>query len=279
MLDLFTQPVFAIDNSHPFGCTNNLWSNVFDQIEYQRRLDGQRQRRFELEKYYHQLAQQEQAERQRRLDAERKRNQGQVFVKQVETNNVHQIQLYKNAGDFGSYEIRLIQNRNSGYVLKIISEAEEFLKAFELEPKRIDVEHIDWKYHPELNVLTINLPIKNQTAEHKKKQIKAKSIEKAYKKNRKHEKTKLKALKKKEKKLRKLEEDRKEQEKEQVTDSKTQTPISKLFTSVSDSSETSEYETPSESDSDNDNVPKVKHSPTMEEVEDEEFVLLRKRFQ
>lgn len=197
------------------------------------------------------------------LEAQRRSHEtpGSLTVKHYEDEDCHQLQFFKRNGDFSSYEISLIR-KGGEYVVKISSDADLVEKLFSINKSLIDVDGIDYKWNRESSALVVNLPKRHKHDIRKLAKVE-KHREKLLRKQKRKQEKKLK------KELKKLQ--REEKKHEPVPEPE---PVSEP-----DTPETSDFETPSESSDVEDSEPiKHTHSPTMEEVEDEEFVLLRKKF-
>ncbi|ODV80828.1 uncharacterized protein CANTADRAFT_178686 [Suhomyces tanzawaensis NRRL Y-17324] len=201
-------------------------------------------------------------------------------VKQVDTKEGCQIQISKDSGDFESYKIRLAEHGEE-FQLKISSEVDEFERIFTIDSSMADMELITWKLYREEGLLVINIP-KHKKGKHTlraahKESKKQRRLERELKRRRKEQK-RLRAAKKLAKRQRKQ-----EQEQEDYNDNSSSGVdeahlLQHQFeeSSEPETSETSEYETPS-TDSECDSHPESHSSsptkPTLEEIEDEEFVM------
>lgn len=102
----------------------------------------------------HQLQQQQYQEQ---LQAQRPK-----IIKKVETEDVYQIQFFKESGNFNSYEVKVLRTLGNSNVVNLVieSEADEFRKVFQFNLDDIDVRQIDWEYYQLENVLVLNIPKK-----------------------------------------------------------------------------------------------------------------------
>lgn len=84
------------------------------------------------------------------------------IIKKVETEDVFQIQIHKNSGDFHSYEVKVIRAYGNADLVNLIieSKADEFSKVFQFHLDDIEVSNIDWEYFERDNVLVLNVPKK-----------------------------------------------------------------------------------------------------------------------
>lgn len=210
-----------------------------------------------------------------------------LVVKQYEDENCHQIQLFKRFGDFSSYEISLVRKAGD-YIVKVSSDLDQVQKCFSINKSLIDISGVDYKWYHEANALVVNLPKKHKHEGRSAKKEKLRE-RRVHKQKKKQERRLRKELRKRQAEERKQHKHEKRTQ-EPVTEAQPATepehrteaqPVSggELWTEA-ETPETSDFETPSET-SDNEDLEPLghSHSPTMEEVEDEEFVLLRKKFE
>lgn len=99
---------------------------------------------------------------------------GPKILKKVETEDQYQIQIFKDHGDFTSYEVKAVKSQQSfsfqGYqpeLLDIIiqSKNDNFLKTFQFDLNDIDVSSIDWEWYKDDNVLVLNIPKKRKVCD------------------------------------------------------------------------------------------------------------------
>lgn len=84
------------------------------------------------------------------------------IVKKVEAEDKYQIQIFKEYGDFNSYEVRAVRDAYIPGVINIVIESprDSFKKVFQFELNSIELEQIDWEYFESDNVLVLNIPKK-----------------------------------------------------------------------------------------------------------------------
>ena len=221
------------------------------ELEYQRQLQLERERQRKLEQQ-RQLQYQLELERQAEKEQKRERLQNMrtsrntvVNVEQAENDDCLQIQLFKDYGTFASYEVRVV--KKSGKVfLKIESNKDHFFKMYEMNTKALDMGKINWKWFRDENALIISIP--------KIKESKKKSHKKHA-----HKEKKLKV------------DIPKPSESAVFSDSEPESvESSKMERTSSDASEHKNFEVVS---------PTIKQhrTPSIEDVEDEEFILYRKQ--
>lgn len=218
-------------------------------------------------------------------------------VKQVETVDGYQIQIAKKYGDFNGYEIRVIRDLSGDYLLKIEGNNDQFKKLYQLNPEEVEIGEVDWKWFRNENILVLNIPKSEHKYEEKKKlkSVKNANCKKSdHRRKARHEKRlrrkvdKIEAAIQEEQRQRNSEkqEEKEEEYQKQQEDSHCK-PISNetLFeheenieVAPSDSSTALESDSSSETESIESEPIKVKKNrlPSIEEVEDEEFILLRK---
>lgn len=80
-----------------------------------------------------------------------------VLDKQIETDNLYQIQIFKRHGNFNGYQIRAIRTQLGQRLFKIMGLEDIFEKLYELSDK-VDIKNIDWKWFKHENALVVNLP-------------------------------------------------------------------------------------------------------------------------
>lgn len=218
-----------------------------------------------------------------RTDAQRRGERPRdLVVKQYEDENCHQIQFFKRYGDFSSYEISLVRKAGD-YIVKVNSDLDQVQKTFSVSKSLIDIGGVDYRWYREANALVVNLPKKHK---HEGRSSKKEKL---------HERRVHKQKRKQERRLRKeLRKRQAEERRQHKHEQHTEEPVleaqplsveappaseAELWTEA-ETPETSDFETPSET-SDNEDLEPLRpsHSPTMEEVEDEEFVFLRKKFE
>ncbi|KAL7666920.1 hypothetical protein ABC855_g582 [[Candida] zeylanoides] len=93
------------------------------------------------------------AERQRQLRKPR-------IIKKVETEDAYQLQIFKEQGNFTSYEVQAVKKPGNRVHLVIVSEEDDFHKIFEFSLNEIEVSQIDWEWYKSENVLVLNIPKK-----------------------------------------------------------------------------------------------------------------------
>lgn len=100
-------------------------------------------------------------EAQRRLQAQRALAK---IVKKVETEDSYQFQIYKEYGNFDSYEVKVLKHYDFKYNnlinLVILSGPDNFKKVFQFNVNDIEINQIDWEYFGNENVLVLNVPKK-----------------------------------------------------------------------------------------------------------------------
>lgn len=93
------------------------------------------------------------SERQRQLRKPR-------IIKKVETEDAYQLQIFKEQGNFNSYEVQAVKKPGNRVHLVIVSEEDDFQKIFEFSLNEIEVSQIDWEWYKSENVLVLNIPKK-----------------------------------------------------------------------------------------------------------------------
>lgn len=216
---------------------------------------------FDVFDQFHRLQLQRQAE----LCAMRK----QVFLKQVEDDQTHQIQMFKRVGNFGSYEIKIVQRANE-YLLRISSDKDNFERVFALDPNYVDLEGIDFHHFKDNGVLIINIPRIGSRAE---------SVDKAQRKQERQRARELRRQARVQRRLRRLERHARKNRADTVVELNNPAAVAEFDPGEARHLESdSEISTPDASEEE-DVVPvRPKHTPLLEEVEDEEFITLRKKF-
>lgn len=274
MIAYYTSPHYNIDAFNPFnfGGHNLLINDVMHQLDKQF--------------YYNQS--------QKMLMQMSKPSS----IRQVETVDGYQIQIAKKYGGFNGYEIRVIRDLSGEYLLKIEGNNDQFEKLYHLNPEEVEIREIDWKWFRNENILVLNIPKSEHRYEGKKK---VKSVKKAnckksaHRRKARHEKNmhrkldKLEAVLQEEQRERNSgkQEERGEYHKEQGGDQRKLVSNEELFEheehievppSPAQSNTALESDSSSETESVESESIKVKKNrlPSIEEVEDEEFILLRK---
>lgn len=270
MISYYTSPHYNTDPFNPYciGSHKSLFNDVMHQ--------------FDRQFYYNQS--------QKMLEKMSKPSS----VKQVETADGYQIQIAKRFGDFNGYEVKVIRDLSGDFLLKIEGNNDQFERKYELDPEMVEIREIDWKWFRNENVLVLNIPKRKYRQEERKK---VKSVKKS---NCKKSSPKRKVVndKRLHHKLDKLEADLKEEQrqrnsekqeeylKQQENDQRSLTSDEALFeheenipSLSAESSPALESDTSSETESIESEPIKAKKKnrlPSIEEVEDEEFILLRK---
>ncbi|CAK7892210.1 hypothetical protein CAAN3_01S08988 [[Candida] anglica] len=104
----------------------------------------------------------------RRREAEAQRQRQLVrprIVKKVESEDSFQLQIFKEYGNFNSYEVQVVKKPGNKAHLIISSEEDEFQKIFEFSLEDIDVQKIDWEHYSAEKVLVLNIPKKQNAPE------------------------------------------------------------------------------------------------------------------
>lgn len=277
MISYYTSPHYNFDVFNPFcvGSHSSLNNSLFNDMMHQ--LDKQL--------YYNQS--------QKMLEKMSKPSD----VKQVETADGYQIQIAKRFGDFIGYEVRVIRNLSGDYLLKIKGNNDQFERLYELDPEMVEINEIDWKWFRNENVLVLNIPKREHRHEERKrvKNVKKSSCKKSphkrkitYDKSLHHKLDKLAAALKEEQRQRNSEEQEEDYSKQQENNQQNLTRDEPHFeheenielpSLSAESSSALESNTSSETESIESEPIKAKKKsrlPSIEEVEDEEFILLRK---
>mgnify|MGYP001183474250 CR=1 FL=1 len=273
MIAYYNSPHYNIDAFNPFniGSHNLLFNDVMHQLDKQF--------------YYNQS--------QKMLAQISKPSS----VKQVETVDGYQIQIAKKYGDFNGYEIRVIRDLSGDYFIKIEGNNDQFKKLYQLNPEEVEIGEIDWKWFRNENILVLNIPKSEHKYEERKK---LKSVKKAnckksdHRRKARHEKRlrrkvdKIEAALQEEQRQRNSEKQEEEEEEYQKQQEDSHCKLIRneaLFeheenieVAPSDSSTALESDSSSETETIESEPIKVKKNrlPSIEEVEDEEFILLRK---
>lgn len=84
------------------------------------------------------------------------------IVKKVETEDAYQIQIFKQNGDFNSYELKVLRTYGNPKLVNLVveSRADDFRKIFQFSVDDIDIQSIDWEHFKQENVLVLNIPKK-----------------------------------------------------------------------------------------------------------------------
>lgn len=269
MIAYYTSPHCNIDAFNPFsiGSHNLLFNDVMHQLDKQF--------------YYNQS--------QKMLTQMSKPSS----VKQIEIADSYRIQIAKKYGDFNGYEIRVIRDSAGDYLLKIEGNNDHFTKLYQLNPEEIEIGEIDWKWFRNENILVLNIPKREHRYEGKKKlkSVKKSNCKKsAHRRKARHEKSlhrkldKLEAALQEEQRQRNSEGQEEEDcQKQQAEDQYKLISNEALFEheeniEVPASDTSTALESSSETESTESEPIKIKKNrlPSIEEVEDEEFILLRK---
>mmetsp|Transcript_6794 Transcript_6794/g.6708 ORF Transcript_6794/g.6708 Transcript_6794/m.6708 type:complete len:277 (+) Transcript_6794:4713-5543(+) len=273
MISYYTSPHYNFDAFDPFciGSHSYLNNSLFNDVMHQ----------LDRHVYYNQS--------QKMLEKISKPS-----VKQVETANGYQIQIAKRFGDFNGYEVRVIRNISGDYLLKIKGNSDQFERLYELDPEMIEIGEIDWKWHRNENVLVLNIPKREHRYEERKrvKNVKKSNCKKSHHKRKTtHDKSlnrkldRLDAALREEQRQRNSENQREEYSKQQddqqrlIKDQALFEHEETIELPSAESSSALESDTSSETESIESEPIKAKKKnrlPSIEEVEDEEFVLLRK---
>ncbi|KAG7193358.1 uncharacterized protein KQ657_000775 [Scheffersomyces spartinae] len=85
------------------------------------------------------------------------------IIKKLETESDYQIQIYKEYGDFSSYEFCVLKPaRAYKSLVQLLVELREdhFKKVFQFNSNDIDIHSIHWEYYEDENILVLNIPKK-----------------------------------------------------------------------------------------------------------------------
>ena len=90
------------------------------------------------------------------------------IVKKIETEDFFQIQIYKQNGNFDSYELKVVRVPGKPQVVNVVVESriDCFRRIFQFPISDIDVEGIDWQHIWHDNVLVLNVPKKINFGSH-----------------------------------------------------------------------------------------------------------------
>lgn len=87
------------------------------------------------------------------------------IIKKLETESDYQIQIYKEYGDFSSYEFCILKPaRAYKSLVQLVVELKQdhFKKVFQFNANDIDIEDIHWEYYEDENILVLNVPKKQE---------------------------------------------------------------------------------------------------------------------
>lgn len=224
-------------------------------------------------------------QRQKQLERERIKmlREMQPLVRELEDANKFQVQLFKRRGSFAGYEVKIVRDRDGSHRLKLTGNSDGFEREYYVDPRFIDSKNIDWKWFQEENILILTIK-KTKRHLHLRRERKHKDASRS---RRRASKTPVRTE---EDERGPVAEERvfreeplldKLAEKQKDSDSSVYEEALLDLTSstepIADSSSDLSADLGSELLSDDHKrSPVVKHKPTIEEVEDEEFVLLRK---
>ncbi|CCE73178.1 Piso0_000201 [Millerozyma farinosa CBS 7064] len=224
-------------------------------------------------------------QRQRQLERERIKmfREMQPLVRELEDANKFQIQLFKRKGSFAGYEVKIVKYRDGSHRLKLTGNSDGFEREYYVDPRLIDSKNINWRWFSEENVLILTIK-KTKIHSHSRRERKLKDTSRS---RRRASRT---AARKEEYERGSIAEEKAfceesplEKSAEQLHDSDSSVCEEALSDGgsstepIADSSSDFSADSSLESSSDDHKHSSVvKRKPTIEEVEDEEFVLLRK---
>lgn len=276
MLQFHTHPSIDIKPHHYPTKTLHRNKSLFDDVFSQLRLENEREieqkLRLEKARQFRNAKQRQQQLQLERLRNEQQESKTSISVKHIESRNAYKIQIFKEDGDFSSYEIKLTQNKKHQYCLKLVSAFDNFSKVYELDNNSVQIDKIGYKWYEDENCLMVSIPKKDTVKSVEKQQLKeTKRIAKAKRASDRAQRKQIRKL----EKLEKLKRKAQAQEKREAAitnhkQSEFEDSSSSTTSDISESESSSEYEVLP-------NAPKMLHHPSIEEVEDEEFVLLRKK--
>ncbi|GEQ66389.1 hypothetical protein JCM33374_g52 [Metschnikowia sp. JCM 33374] len=83
-------------------------------------------------------------------------------VKKIETEDFYQIQIFKQNGNFSSYELKVMRTFGNQNLVNLVVESrlDGFRKVFQFREIDIDIQKIDWQQFKNDNVLVLNIPKK-----------------------------------------------------------------------------------------------------------------------
>ncbi|GEQ69971.1 hypothetical protein JCM33374_g3647 [Metschnikowia sp. JCM 33374] len=83
-------------------------------------------------------------------------------VKKIETEEFYQIQIFKQNGNFSSYELKVMRTFGNQNLVNLVVESrlDGFRKVFQFREIDIDIQKIDWQQFKNDNVLVLNIPKK-----------------------------------------------------------------------------------------------------------------------
>lgn len=86
------------------------------------------------------------------------------FIKRVETDDLYQIQLFKDLGNFRSYKLRVSADSRNPFVVNLVVESfvDGFKKVFQFLSKDIDIDRISWQQYERHSALILNVPKRRQ---------------------------------------------------------------------------------------------------------------------
>ncbi|CAH2350310.1 hypothetical protein CLIB1423_01S07206 [[Candida] railenensis] len=103
-----------------------------------------------------------QKELERREAAKQRELRKPRVVKKIESEDAYQLQIFKEYGDFNSYEVEAKKKPGNRVHLTISSKDDQFSKTFEFSLNEIEVSKVDWEWYKKENVLVLNIPKKQQ---------------------------------------------------------------------------------------------------------------------
>lgn len=198
-------------------------------------------------------------------------------VREVESEDGFQIRIFKNGG-FEGYELKVVRTRKD-YILKVES-PEGFCRKYPIDAEVYDIEEIDWEGFPEESVLVISIPKRRSAVGQKSREEKerAREVRGKTKEERRQAREQRRQAKRDRRLFKRQERQRNRARKQE------EGPDPQGFLGTE-----SEATTPSESEGSTDEEARgarkgsrrgtsleARRGPYLEEIEDEEFITLRK---
>ena len=157
-----------------FGCNNSLFEDF---------IEGINRRYLEQQRYQKEL--------------EEKRNRVNEVI-EVEDSEEFQIQIFKKYGGFKGYEVKVVRSKDGKYVLKVFGNDDKFQRHYILNADVVDLSKIHWSLYNDGTTLVLRLPKSQEPQKAEKQQAKPKkhikmrkAEEGSHKNKRKHSERKL----------------------------------------------------------------------------------------
>lgn len=85
-------------------------------------------------------------------------NPRRILTREFDTETEFQLQIYKSWAGYDDYEVTVVRDRNGLSFLKVTSQRDRFVRRYEIDVPSVDLENIRWELNKSHNILELHVP-------------------------------------------------------------------------------------------------------------------------